>query len=197
MFRQSAVHSNTHCEARAAMKERSAGYVTTLTKIRSENMLHFKVKSFQCQSKWQIVNTFSSWEKPIPPTTSISANTNMHTNTNVNTDTIVEGWRHTHRHRHRHTHTLLGSRIPKGARSRCPSSAGDWLAPHCWHLGILWAAIQVRELLQLGLSYLIIVILQTEATRKHTHNTHHTDTHARTECAHTDTETHTPSITPY
>lgn len=63
----------------------------------------------------------------------------------------------------------LGSRLPGRPWNRCPSRTGGCLAPHRRHLGILGAAVQVCELLQLGLSDLIIVILHTERQRVHTH----------------------------
>lgn len=73
---------------------------------------------------------------------------------------------------HTYAHTSR-NRLPGRPWNRCPSSTGDWLAPHRRHLGILRAAVQVRELLQLGLSDLIIVILHTERgitfARAHTH----------------------------
>lgn len=80
-------------------------------------------------------------------------------------------------HINTNTHTLshtFGHRLPGRPWNRCPSSTGGWLAPHWWHLGILGAAVQVCELLQLGLSDLIIVILHTERHHVHTHTLTHT-----------------------
>lgn len=53
------------------------------------------------------------------------------------------------------------SGLPGRTWSRCSSATHGWFAPHRRHLGFLGAAVQVGELLQLGLSDLIIVILHT------------------------------------
>lgn len=58
--------------------------------------------------------------------------------------------------------------LPGRTGSRCSSATHDWFAPHRRHLGILGAAVQVGELLQLGLSDLIIVILHTAKPCVHT-----------------------------
>ena len=60
-------------------------------------------------------------------------------------------------------------RLPGKTWNRRPSGSQRWLPPHRRHLGVLRASVQERELLQLGLSYLIIVILHTERQRVHPH----------------------------
>lgn len=80
------------------------------------------------------------------------------------------------------THHLFSqqscSGLPGRTWSRCSSATHGWFAPHWRHLGFLGAAVQVRELLQLGLSDLIIVILHTAKTCVHTSAHAHGGRHA-------------------
>lgn len=77
-----------------------------------------------------------------------------------------------------HTHSDPGS-LPGRPGSRCPPPAGGRLPPHRRHLGVFRAAVQVRELLQLRLPDLVVVVLHREEKhRVHTHLHTHTHTHS-------------------